>query len=163
MSQCSPNAFCNKYVDGVKHGAERTCMLRVIKSSLKNTLHGKKLPFGNKSIITINSNIRYSHTKSFQCNWCKTPQNSIFSIEFIEMHICSILPEHIISISKMQKRDIISSKNCPAENFRRVYINNMECREAVDRIGHFICYQYERVSRECCQKCLAVKRPNNRG
>ncbi|KAK3102432.1 hypothetical protein FSP39_011342 [Pinctada imbricata] len=41
-------------------------------------------------------------------------------------------------------------------------INGLPCNDAVDVIGHFICYQYERVSTECCRKCLSVKQRENR-
>lgn len=52
--------------------------------------------------------------------------------------------------------------NCP-ETTHRVFINNMECTRAVDTLGSFICYNYERVSRDCCEKCLSIKRSSNAG
>lgn len=58
---------------------------------------------------------------------------------------------------------ISDDPNCPASSSYRVYINQMECSQAVDTLGSFICYNYERVSRACCEKCLSIKRSSNRG
>lgn len=55
-----------------------------------------------------------------------------------------------------------NDQTCPNYNYR-VYINSMECSQAVDSLGSFICYNYERVSRECCEKCLPLKRRHNQG
>ncbi|XP_048728246.2 uncharacterized protein LOC125646127 [Ostrea edulis] len=53
--------------------------------------------------------------------------------------------------------------NCPAASGYDVYINGLRCNEAVRNLGKFICYTYERASRECCQTCLAVKQSYNTG
>jgi len=54
------------------------------------------------------------------------------------------------------------NQNCP-ETGTRVTINGQSCYEAVARIGRYVCYNYERVSSECCQRCLQVKRPDKVG
>ncbi|XP_033753355.1 uncharacterized protein LOC117336811 [Pecten maximus] len=70
---------------------------------------------------------------------------------------------YISGTSSVPNTGIISDDpNCPTSSYR-VYINNMECSRAVDTLGSFICYNYERVSRDCCEKCLSIKRPSNIG
>lgn len=53
--------------------------------------------------------------------------------------------------------------NCPAASGYDVYINGLRCNEAVRSLGKFICYTYERSSKDCCESCLAVKQSYNRG
>ncbi|XP_060068223.1 uncharacterized protein LOC132548378 [Ylistrum balloti] len=70
---------------------------------------------------------------------------------------------YISGTSSVPNTGIISNDpNCPVSTYR-VYINNMECTRAVDTLGSFICYNYERVSRDCCEKCLSIKRASNVG
>ena len=45
-----------------------------------------------------------------------------------------------------------------AETNVLVTINGIPCRDAVSQLGNYVCYNYERVSTECCESCLAVKR-----
>ncbi|OWF40390.1 uncharacterized protein LOC110463887 [Mizuhopecten yessoensis] len=70
---------------------------------------------------------------------------------------------YVSGTSAVPNTGVISDDpNCPTSTYR-VYINNMECTRAVDTLGSFICYNYERVSRDCCEKCLSIKRSNSRG
>lgn len=57
---------------------------------------------------------------------------------------------------------ISSDPNCPMTN-TRVTINGLTCHNAVAQLGPYVCYNYERVSTECCERCLQVKRPENLG
>ena len=51
---------------------------------------------------------------------------------------------------------------CPTTNVR-VRINGHLCSDAISQLGRFICYNYERVSSECCERCLQVKNPSQVG
>jgi len=57
---------------------------------------------------------------------------------------------------------ISNDPNCPSDNLR-VTINGLPCANAVSQLGPYVCYNYERVSTECCERCLQVKRAEHQG
>ncbi|XP_060606693.1 uncharacterized protein LOC132758989 [Ruditapes philippinarum] len=57
---------------------------------------------------------------------------------------------------------ISSDPTCTAMNVR-VTINGLSCTNAVAQLGPYVCYNYERVSTECCERCLQVKNSENTG
>lgn len=57
---------------------------------------------------------------------------------------------------------ISDDPTCPVTNMR-VTINGLSCSSAVAQLGNFVCYNYERVSTECCEICLQVKRSSRTG
>lgn len=60
-------------------------------------------------------------------------------------------------------RGVVSNDpTCPTEP-TPVFINNMGCSQAINTLGSFICYNYERVSRECCERCLSLKKADKTG
>lgn len=62
------------------------------------------------------------------------------------------------SSNYIPNRGVLSNEpTCPVDS-TRVLINNMDCTTAISTLGTFICYNYERVSRECCERCLPQKR-----
>ncbi|KAL3842565.1 hypothetical protein ACJMK2_020560 [Sinanodonta woodiana] len=65
--------------------------------------------------------------------------------------------------SDLYTQSLISTDpNCPTTE-SRVFINGMSCSTAVNTLGSFVCYNYERVSQECCQACLPLKQPYKTG
>lgn len=67
------------------------------------------------------------------------------------------------SSNYIPNRGVLSNDpNCPSDT-TNVYINNMGCTQAISALGSFICYNYERVSRECCERCLSLKKATNTG
>ncbi|KAH3877447.1 uncharacterized protein LOC127871461 [Dreissena polymorpha] len=57
---------------------------------------------------------------------------------------------------------ISSDPNCPVTG-TRVTINGLSCHSAISQLGRYVCYNYERVSGDCCERCLQVKRPDKAG
>lgn len=57
---------------------------------------------------------------------------------------------------------ISDDPTCPTLNMR-VTINGLSCTDAIAQLGSFVCYNYERVTTECCERCLQVKRAERTG
>lgn len=67
------------------------------------------------------------------------------------------------SSNYIPNRGVLSNdRTCPTDSIQ-VYINNMGCTQAINTLGSFICYNYERVSQECCERCLSLKKSINTG
>ncbi|KAL4224829.1 hypothetical protein ACF0H5_015525 [Mactra antiquata] len=59
---------------------------------------------------------------------------------------------------------ISSDPSCAGTNNRvTIFINDLECQDAITQIGRYVCYNYERVSTACCERCLQVKQQDNVG
>ncbi|CAG2255319.1 unnamed protein product [Mytilus edulis] len=67
------------------------------------------------------------------------------------------------SSNLIPNRGVLSNDpTCPTDP-TPVFINNMGCSQAINTLGSFICYNYERVSRDCCERCLSLKKTENTG